>query len=63
MEIFFTGGLIVSLISAVLSYVIAARNGMNKVGWTLLGFFLSVIGLLITFLVAFSKTDDSQKAA
>lgn len=57
-NIVFLGGFVVAILCAAISYVIADRNGMNKIGWTLLGFFLGVIGLLITFLVAFAKTDD-----
>lgn len=57
---FYFGGFIVSIICAAISYVIAERNGMNRIGWTLLGFILSFIGLLITFLVAFSKTKDAR---
>jgi len=60
LNIVFFGGFIVAIISAAISYVIADRNGMNKIGWTLLGFLLGLIGLLITFLVAFSKTRNAR---
>lgn len=58
MTFIFGGGLISAIVFALLSYFIADRNGMNRVGWTLLGFFLNVIGFIITFLVAFSKTKN-----
>lgn len=54
----FLWALIVSIVSAALCYVIASRNGMNKVGWPILGFILPLIGLVITFAVAFAKTPD-----
>lgn len=52
------GGILVAIICAAISYVIADRNGMNKIGWTILGFVFGIIGLLITFIVAFMKTPD-----
>lgn len=58
MRILFGGGLLLGIVSAFLCYFIASRNGMNKIGWPILGLLLPVIGLLVTFLVAFSKTDD-----
>lgn len=58
MNIVFMGGFLVAIVCAAISYVIADRNGMNKIGWTLLGFVFGIIGLLVTFLVAFAKTDD-----
>lgn len=54
----FLWALIVSIVSAALCYLIASRNGMNKVGWPILGFILPLIGLVITFAVAFAKTPD-----
>lgn len=54
----FLWALIVSIVSAALCYLIASRNGMNKVGWPILGFILPLIGLIITFAVAFAKTPD-----
>lgn len=62
MEIW-VGGLVGAIICALLSYFIASRNNMNTVLWTIVGFLLSIVGLLITFLVAFMKTDDSQASS
>jgi hypothetical protein len=56
------GGIFVALICAAISYVIADRNGMSKVLWTILGFIFGIFGLLATFLVAFSKNKDSKTA-
>ncbi len=54
----FLWGLILALISAALCYLIASRNGMNRIGWPILGLVLPVVGLIITFAVAFAKTPD-----
>ena len=54
------GGLIGAIICAALSYFIASRNNMSTVLWTIVGFLFNIVGLLITFLVAFMKTDDSK---
>ena len=51
----FLFGLVVSIVSASICYVIAERNGMNKIGWPILGFFFSLIGLVVTIIVAMSR--------
>ncbi len=48
-------GLAVALASAGLCFFLAERNGMNRLGWPLLGFFFPLIGLVATVVVAMSK--------
>jgi len=52
--------LAMAVICAALCYMIANRNGMNKIGWPILGFLFGIIGLIITFAVAFFKTSNSS---
>jgi len=55
----FLWGVIVSVASAWFCYFIAARNNMNKIGWPVLGFFLPLIGAVVTMLVAYTKQRDT----
>ena len=52
------GGLIASLISAWFCYFIADRNGMNRLGWPLLGLLCPLFGAVVSLLVAFLKQKD-----
>lgn len=54
-------GLVFAVVSAALCYLIASRNNMNKIGWPLLGLILPVIGLVVTFAVAFVKNPDPDQ--
>lgn len=54
----FLWGLIVSVASAWFCYFIAERNGMNKIGWPILGFLVPFIGAIITLVVAYTKQKD-----
>lgn len=54
-------GLVVAVLSAAFCYLIASRNNMNKVGWPILGFFLPLIGIVVTFAIAFAKTPDPDQ--
>jgi len=51
----FLFGLFLSIVSAYVCYVIAERNNMNTIGWPILGFFFSLIGLVVTIIVAMSR--------
>ena len=51
-------GLLVSIASAWFCYFIAERNNMNRVGWPVLGFLFSLIGVVVTLVVAFAKQKD-----
>ncbi len=59
--LFSLSGLVIAVLSAALCYVIASRNGMNKVGWPVLGFLLPLIGIIVTFAIAFAKTPDPDR--
>ncbi len=54
--------LVVALICAALSYMIAERNNMSTILWTILGFIFGIFGLLATFLVAFFKNKDPDSS-
>lgn len=52
-------GTLVALASAWFCYFVAARNGMNKIGWPILGLFFPLIGAFITLVVAYMKQKDT----
>ncbi len=54
----FLWGLIVAVASAWFCYFIAERNAMSKIGWPVLGFFLPLIGIVATLVVAYTKQKD-----
>ncbi len=54
----FLWGLIVAAASAWFCYFIAERNAMSKIGWPVLGFFLPLIGIVATLVVAYTKQKD-----
>ena len=54
----FLWGLLVSVASAWFCYFIAERNNMNRVGWPVLGFFFSLIGVVVTLIVAYTKQKE-----
>lgn len=51
----FLFGLLIAIVSAYICYVIAERNGMNKIGWPIFGFLFPLIGLVVTLIVAMSR--------
>lgn len=55
----FLWGIFLGIVGALACYWIADRNNMNKVGWPILGFFLPILGIIITFVVAMFKTKDT----
>ena len=54
----FLWGLIVAAASAWFGNFIAERNAMIKSGWPVLGFFLPLIGIVATLVVAYTKQKD-----
>ena len=42
--------------------MIAERNNMSTILWTILGFIFGIFGLLATFLVAFFKNKDPDSS-
>lgn len=48
-------GLAFSILGAWFCYFIAERNGMNRIGWPILGFLLPLLGIVITLIVAFVR--------
>ena len=54
----FLWGVLVSVASAWFCFFIADRNAMSKIGWPVLGFFLPLIGIVATLVVAYTKQKD-----
>jgi Na+-translocating ferredoxin:NAD+ oxidoreductase RnfA subunit len=43
--------LVIAIVCAVVCYRTAIKKGRNPLGWTLLGFFLPLIGLVVVILL------------
>lgn len=52
-------GLIFAILSAAFCYFVAERNNMSTIGWPILGFFVPLIGIILTLVVAFAKNKDT----
>lgn len=55
------GGIIIWLLFAIITAIVAHSKGRNAIGWFIMGFFLSLIGLIILLLVGRTVENEARR--
>ena len=55
------GGIVIWLLFAIITAIIARSKGRSAIGWFIIGFFLSFIGLIILLLVGRTVENEARR--